>query len=206
VAAPRHALSSAPLSLRKEFLRKALHLAATAVPVAYHLGVERRALVLVLAGTCALAFLLERLRRGNGRIAAVFNGIFGSLIRPHERRSITGATWLALSCLVAVTVLSRNAAIAALWCATVGDPAATIAGRWTTRELTQPADRDGKTLAGSLACAVASFAGVWMLAGYPPLIAGVIAVAATVAESMPVRVDDNVRVAAAAGAIAQVLA
>ena len=45
-----------------------------------------------------------------------------------------------------------------------------------------------------------------MLAGYPPLIAVVIALAAAIAESWPVSIDDNIRVATAAGAIAQLFA
>ena len=67
-------------------------------------------------------------------------------------------------------------------------------------------ERDGKTFAGSLACWLASLAGIWLLAGYAPLVAVPIAVAAALAESMPVRIDDNIRVAVAAGAIAQILA
>jgi dolichol kinase len=206
VAPPHYPLSTSPLAPRREFVRKSLHLLATVVPVAYALGMPRAALETVLSISVAIALLIEGLRRASAPFGTAFERAFGALMRPHEQRAITGATWLALSCLVAVAALSRNAAIAALWCATVGDAAATIFGRWTTGISTHENERAGKTVTGSLACAVASFAGVWMLAGYPPPIAVVIALAAAIAESWPVSIDDNIRVATAAGAIAQLFA
>ena len=175
-------------------------------PVAYSLGASRGSLETVLAVTSATALLIEALRRSSAPVGAAFERTFGTLMREREKRGISGATWLALSCLVAVVVLSRSAAIAALWCATVGDPAATLFGRWSTSKAEEDPARGGKTLAGSLACLVASFAGVWMLAGYAPVIALPIAIAATLAESWPVNIDDNIRVVAASGVVAQLLA
>jgi dolichol kinase len=207
VASTRHALNPPPLSLRHEVVRKALHLATGSLPVAYTLGVRRELLLATLAGTTIAALLIEGARRTSNRIGARFNQAFGSIMRERERSSLTGATWLSLSCLVAVAVLSRNAAIAALWCAAVGDPVATIAGRTWALTVPEPtAGRAGKSIAGSLACALVSFAGVSTLAGYPPLTSAAVAVAAAFAESLPVGLDDNVRVAAAAGAVAQFLA
>ena len=169
-------------------------------------GLARRAASASSASAPAIAILTELLRRSSASFATAFDRIFGSLIRPHEKKRITGATWLALSCFVAVAVLSRSAAIAALWCATAGDPAATIIGKLVNHN-PQPGDRGGgKTIAGSLGCVLVSFAGVWMVAGYTPVLAIVIAATAAIAESMPVRIDDNIRVTAAVGAMAQLLA
>ncbi len=207
MAPPHLTLSSSPLSLQREFVRKSLHLAAAVFPVAYSFGVGRVVLVWVLAATSTIALLVEWLRRSNTTFAAAFARTAGSLTRPGERESLTGATWLALSCLFAVAVLSRQAAIAALWCATVGDPAATIAGRlWTMGRAAHDPQAGRKTVVGSLACVCISFGGAWLLAGYAPVLAVVIAAAATVAEAMPARIDDNIRVIVASGAIAQLLA
>jgi dolichol kinase len=211
VAPSRHALSAPPLApllaLRHEFVRKALHVSAALIPIAYSLGVPRGALEMLLVITSTLALLIEGLRHASATADATVNRAFGSLMREHEKRSITGATWLALSCLIVVVVLSRGAAVAALWCVTVGDPVATIAGRgWTASRWARPRARSGKTVAGTLACAAVSFAGVWMLAGYSPAAAAVIAAAGAAAEAIPWRLDDNVVVAGAAGATAQLLA
>jgi dolichol kinase len=205
--APSHLTLSPPaLPLQREFVRKSLHLAAAGFPIAYSAGVARGVLMWVLAGAGTIALLTEALRRTNTRFASAFAQTAGPLMRNGERQSITGATWLALSCLFAVAVLSRQAAIAALWCATAGDPAATITGRlWTIRRKTRDPQIGSKTVAGSLACGSVSFAGTWLLAGYAPALAIVIAAATTVAERIPSRIDDNIRVTVAAGAIAQLL-
>ncbi len=199
-------MSQPPLSLRQEFIRKALHLAAAVFPVAYALGAPRGVIVIALSVTSAIALLVEWQRRANEKVRTIFDRFFGEIVRPHERRSITGATWLSLACLVAVLVFARNAAIAALWCATVGDPAASLFGKWVAGRSATAAANVGKTTVGSLGCLIVSFGGVWILAGYPVLSATMIALAATIVEAWPVQLDDNVRVAAAAGAIAQLLA
>jgi dolichol kinase len=175
--------------------------------VAYGLGVPRRTLLQLLSALVVIAFATEMVRRSSLAGRATFDRLFGALTRGHERQSITGASWLALSCLVAVALLSREAAVAALWCATVGDPMAGIAGRlWAQTRTTRSSEPGRKTLVGSLACAAASFAGVWMLAGYAPVAAAAVAVTAAVAEAMPIRLDDNIRVAGAAGIVAQLFA
>jgi dolichol kinase len=207
VAPPHYAVNAPPLPLRHELARKALHVAAAVFPVAYGLGVSRGVIALALCVTSALALLIEGLRRTNTLAGAMFDRAFGSITRQHEEQSITGATWLALSCLVAVLVLSRNAAIGSMWCAAAGDPAATIAGRLLVIRNGTGATRERtKTIVGSLACALVSFVGTWMLAGYSPASAAAIALTATVAEAIPTRLDDNLRIVGAAGAIAQYLA
>jgi dolichol kinase len=208
MATPHRAVVTAhQLALARELMRKALHVGAVVFPVAYWLGVPRGTLVAILSALVVVALATEALRRMSPAGAAHFGRLFGSLTRGHEDQAITGATWLAVSCLAAVALLPRDAAIAALWCATVGDPAATIAGRmWTLATAPRSAEPGRKTFAGSLACAAVSFAGVWMLAGYRLVPALAIAVAAAAAEALPSSVDDNIRVAGAAGIVAQLLA
>lgn len=193
--------------LRRELARKALHLTAVSIPVAYDRGVSRETVEAVLAVTSGVALVIEGARRTSVPFGAMFDRGFGALLRQREKTAFTGATWLALSCFGVVLLFSRNAAIAALWCVTVGDPAAAIAGRaWKTAHPPPPGMDGRKSLIGSLACAAASFVGVWVLADYAVSAALIIAFVAATAEGLPVRLDDNIRVAGAAGAIAQLLA
>jgi dolichol kinase len=205
VAPPDNALSTPPLSLRHEFVRKALHLSTAAITILYALGASRALLAALLALAVAAALFVERARRVNREFGARFDHMVGSLTRDEEKHGLTGATWLALSCFVAVVVLSRGAAIAALWCATVGDPSATIVGRlWAE---SRPERAPGtKSLAGSFACFAVSFAGTCVLAGYAPPGAMMVGIAAAVAEALQSRIDDNIRVCAAAGIVAQIFA
>jgi phytol kinase len=184
---------------RTEVVRKALHLLTASVPVAWGLGWAEpdrvRSGLLVLA---AVAILAETAR---ALIPAVRRGIVvlaGALFRTHEHRAVLGATWLALAMALAAHLFPPAAAIAALWAVAVGDAAAALVGRATTAS-------GGKTLAGSSACALTTAIGAWWLAGAAPLAAALIGFAAALAERPRLAIDDNLRVAAAAGLAAWAL-
>jgi dolichol kinase len=193
--------------LRHELARKALHVTAVMIPVAYARGASRETVGTVLAVASGVALVIEAARRMSAPFGAMFDRRFGALLRQREKTAFTGATWLALSCFGAVLLFSRDAAIASLWCVTVGDPAAAIAGRaWKTAHPPAYGMDNRKSFIGSLACAAASFVGVWVLADYAVSAALIVAFVAAAAEVLPVRLDDNIRVAGAAGAMAQLLA
>lgn len=187
-------------SLQREVQRKLLHLATAAVPIAYHYGIARSWIVGAFAAGTVVAFTVEWLRRNNAAVGARFSAWFGALLRPAERDGLTGATWLCLSCLVAVAFFPAPAAIAAMWCATIGDPAAAIVGR----ALSGHGGR--KTWAGSAACLLFSALGVWWLTPVSPLVALAVGVGAAVAERPSGPLDDNVRVTALAGFITFLMA
>lgn len=196
--------TTAQLPLGRETARKALHLSLAALPVLYARGLSRDVLLLSLGGGAVLALATEMARRVSSRIRAGFERAFGMFLREHEHTAVTGATWLLLSCLIAVLALPRGAAVATLWCATAGDPAATLVGRvFGVRRGagTSPA----KTPAGSAACFLTALGGIWILAPFAPESALVIALLTTLAERLPLPLDDNLRVAATAGATAWLL-
>jgi dolichol kinase len=181
--------------LRAEVIRKALHGTVAIVPIAYaRVGVSRDSLGIVLASASGVALVIELTRRVVPRIQSRFESAFGNLLRPHEHRHITGATWLALSCLVAVALLPREAAIAALWCATAGDAVAALFGR-----VFGAGSRAGKTYAGSTAFLAVSVAGIMYLTAFRPIPGLIIALAGMVAERIASRIDDNVAIAAISG-------
>ena len=167
----------------------------------YSRGTPRRVIVAFFGAAAAIALVLEWARRALPAVRAAFNGLFGPLLKDQERSGITGATWLAVAGLAVVVVLRRDAAVAALWCATAGDPAASLAGRaWHSR---RPAKASaGKTHVGSAACFATSLAGVYAIAGVAIGPAVAVALAATIAERLPIAPDDNVRIALTAGVTA----
>lgn len=187
--------SAAPVraATRTEVVRKAIHLLTAGVPVAWGLGwvsadrVRTGLLILALVALAAESAraLIPAVRRGIAALA-------GTLFRAHEHRAVLGATWLALAMALAAHLFPPAAAIAAIWAVAVGDAAAALVGRATTAS-------GGKTIAGSLACACTTAMGAWWLAGATPLPAGLIGVAAALAERPRLAIDDNVRVVVAAG-------
>ena len=134
--------SRAP-SLRRELARKAIHLTSAIVPVALALGIRQRIALLVLGALLAIAIIVEIARATSPAAASRFDAIFVALLRAHEARRLTGATWLLASMFVAVLLLPRSAAIAATWAAAVGDAAAALVG---IRYGRHRSPRDGKSI------------------------------------------------------------
>ncbi len=190
-------------SIRRELTRKAIHLASAAVPIALAAGIGRRFTLLVLAALTLVAIGVESTRATSPIAALRFNVIFQPLLRPHETRAITGATWLIVSLFAAVLLLPVDIAIAATWAAAVGDAAAALIGMHYGRHRSA---RDGKSLEGSAACLVATLIGTVLLARLPFTLALAAALAATGAERLPWPRDDNVRIVALVGIVTMVVA
>jgi dolichol kinase len=203
-AGPRPSGADAPegssFSLSRELARKALHLATVSVPIAYHYGLPSPLIVAVLGAGSGIALAVEFARRSHPATRALFEKLVGQLLRPHERSAITGATWLCLSCFAAVVLLPAPAAIAAMWCATIGDPSAAIVGRMFATA------SGGKTWQGSFACILTSALGVWWLTPLSLLAALAVGVVAALAERPARPFDDNLRVVTVAGLAALALA
>jgi len=192
----------ASTALRHELARKAIHLSSAVLPLAYALGTPRGALLLALGALGAMAFVIEAARQRSTRVRALFVRVVGPLLREHEHARFAGATWLIAAYALAVLLFPRAIAVAAMCAAAFGDAAAAIVGRTASVAYAQRTGivRAGKTFAGSAACAtittIAAF-GVAHLALASAVVAGVLA---SVAERWAlVHVDDNVRVALAAG-------
>lgn len=166
------------------------------LPVGWALGVLSPELLrLLLTLALAVAAVVEGARHLSARFRRVFDQLFASLLRPHERSGLTGATWLAAAMLGAVIAFSPSAAVIALWAVAAGDGAASVVGRIASRRTMSP----GKTFAGSVTCALVTMLGaVWLASASWPA-AVTIGVVTALAERPRGPLDDNLRVAAAAG-------
>jgi dolichol kinase len=196
------------VTLRHEVARKAIHLSSAVVPAAYAAGLRRDLLAALLGGALAVALGIEAARRRHPGARARFEGALGGLLRPHERERWSGATWMAVAYLLAVALFPRPAAVAAMLAVALGDAAAAVVGRWAgaRRPPPPPGAAAGKTWAGTAACAVASALGALLVARLAPGAALACAAAAALAERPRGPLDDNVRVALAAGGAAQLAA
>lgn len=199
------------VTLRHEVARKAIHLASAVVPVAYAAGLRRDVLAALLGGALVVALAVEVTRRRVARVREPFERAVGDLLRPHERARVSGATWMALAYLLAVALFPRPVAVAAMLAVALGDAAAAVVGRWAgarraARMGAGAAAAPGKTWAGTVACAVATALGALLVARLAPGAALACAVAAALAERPRGPLDDNVRVALAAGGGAQLAA
>jgi len=190
-------VADAPLALRHELARKALHITSAAVPVAYATGVVARrwlaALVLLLLGV-ALAVELGRAR--SERLRAHFTRATGVLLRAHEHHRWAGATWLLVAFAAAILLFPPPVAVAALWAVSIGDAGAAVVGRSVGRHRILGL---AKTVEGSVACAALTFLGARVVARLDVGACVVAAICAAIAEAPRRPLDDNVRVALAVG-------
>lgn len=183
-----------PLSLGRELTRKGLHLLSTVIPVGYAAGVSQAVVAWVLVFSLAVALAVEIGRHQSARARTLFDTTVGGLLRAHERRGPSGATWLVLSLLVAAVVFPRDVAIAAMCAVALGDAAAAIIGRAVARGAGHR-----KSFAGSTACFMASAIAARAIAGFAWREALLVGVLATLAERPRRPLDDNLRIAIAVG-------
>ena len=189
--------AGAPLSLRQELGRKALHVTSGAAPLAYAAGLTRTVMLAGLGLLCALALGVELARARLPAAERIFERTTGPLLRAHERRHLVGATWLLLAFLASVLLFPPRVAIAAMLGVALGDASAAVVGRGIGRVRLRGSV---KSLEGSVACCLTTFLGAWLVAGLGPGESAVGALAATAAEWPARPFDDNMRIALATGA------
>ena len=183
-------------TFRLHWWRVALRPGALAFVLFYldHTRIE----TLKLIGSVALFFiLLDLVRFVHRRTEEIFTVRFKSFFKRAERRRFSSMTMFLIAAFVAVLVFSREIAIPALIFLIFGDIFSKIFGMAFGRHRVFEKTLEGSLayLGGALICAyiVHTALGLQM----PLLVVG--AVAAAVAEAMPLGVDDNFTVAVMGG-------
>ena len=122
------------------------------------------------------------------------------VLRGHERRTLSGATYMMVSSFVVLMLWGRIPATIATLYLIIGDSAAALIGkRWGVRTLFN------KTYVGSAACFVACLLLGIMLPQIHWSIALAGAALATFAEVIPLPLDDNISVPLFAGMVVWLL-
>jgi dolichol kinase len=185
--------------MKRELARKAIHVSSVAVPLLVWVA-PRAVAVAALVAIGALALAVEVARRRIRAVRYAFLRRTRTMLRPHERRGLAGATWMALAYLAAVLCFPRPVAVAAMLFNGLGDSAAALVGkRWGRHRTAWGKSWEG--FGAGLAANAMVAAAVWALAPEVPLAAALAgALAAAAAEMAPLPLDDNLRVTLAGGA------
>jgi dolichol kinase len=186
---------SATIDYRSELIRKAIHLCSLSIPIIYEFISRQRALELLVPLTIA-AFAVDLARYSQPSIAVRFYRWFGFLLRQREVREkrLNGATYVLLASTVCVFLFPKLLVINALAVLIISDSTSALVGRrFGKRRFLN------KTLEGSFAfflSAVLVLCVTPKVSGLPLEYAiGIIAAfVATVVESAPFTVDDNLTV------------
>lgn len=163
------------------------------IPLSYRyvIGFDNRRLafsLLLLAFTISL--IVEFYRFWQRDFRRTFHRVFGTILRRHEMKDFTGATYMLFSSLLCVAFFSPPIASGAIALLSVGDTFAALVGmNFGKRRF----GKLGKSLEGSLACFISCliFAILWL---QNPILALTGALAATIAELINIPVDDNLRI------------
>jgi dolichol kinase len=186
--------------MRRELARKAIHVSSTALPLLVWL-VPRPLAIAVLVPVAVLAVAVDVARHRIRPVRYHFLRHTRTMLRPHERRGLAGATWMALAYAAALLVFPKPVAVAAMLFNGLGDATAALVGKRWGRHRT----RWGKSWEGFAAGLVVDLAvglGMWMIAPAAVPLAGAMlgALVAASVEFAPLPLDDNVRVTLAGGA------
>jgi dolichol kinase len=145
----------------------------------------------VLVAAVTLVFLsIEAVRLHSAQARSYMSPIFAPFLRESETRTISGASYLLVGCLITSLIFSKYVALSAMLYLSFGDPiaaaACTLKGKvriW------------GKYLEGNLACLATCCAlgvGLFRVGGFPPL--GVLlpgALVASILQAVPSWINDN---------------
>ncbi len=186
-------------SAKRELQRKSIHLAMIVIPVWVYIMPGSWALLGLIIATFLTA-VLDLFRLSDHRLRQFFLRLFRSLIRSHEEGHLLGSTYFMIAAVLSVLAFEKSVAIAALTFLVLGDTAAAVVGKCygTPRYW-------GKSIEGSAACLVVCLAiGAILLPNPWVILAG--AVSATVAEALPIPMDDNMRVPIISGVVMQLVA
>jgi dolichol kinase len=153
---------------------------------------------LIIATSATVA--LDLLRLSDHRLRGFFLRLFRSLIRSHEQEHLLGSTYFMIAALLSVLAFDDTIAIAALTFLIIGDTVAAVVGKKYGKPMYW-----GKSPQGSLACfASCLIIGAALLDNQWVVVAG--ALAAALAEALPVPMDDNMRVPIVSGLVMQLVA
>jgi dolichol kinase len=185
-------------SFKHEFQRKSVHLSMIIIPLWVYLVPPHWALLgLIIATSATVA--TDLLRLSDNRLKRFFLQLFRSVIRRHEEEHLLGSTYFMIAALLSVVAFDHMIAISALSFLVLGDSAAAFVGK----KYGKPSYW-GKSVQGSVAClAVCLGLGALLLPSPWLVVCG--AIVATVAEALPVPMDDNMRVPIISGVAMQVM-
>lgn len=193
---------TADSSFRMEIFRKLIHLSSISIPVFYFFTPRVTALIVAASLTVA-AVLIDIGRHRSGPVKSVFDALFGSVLRHHETRSDTrrlnGGTYVLIAATLSILIFPKLIAITGFLILILSDLAAALIGKkFGSRRFL------GKTLEGSTAFFIVALV---VIAATPKveyaageyLVGCVAALAGTIVEALPTRVDDNLSIPLSVG-------
>jgi glycerol-3-phosphate acyltransferase PlsY len=179
--------------VQHSLIRGVFH-AAIGLVAATLLSLYPRLIFISALAAATVAFLcLEAARLRIPRFKQYFANWFTPLLRKEEENKLTGSSYFLIGSMITAILFPRDIALLAILFLSFGDPAASVAGAWKGH--TRLWD---KTLEGDIACFAACLllgTLATMILKNPPLVVAMVgAVFATIFQSLPLRINDNITI------------
>jgi len=188
------------LSVSGTLKRGLFHLFGVLAIAVTGLFLSRTTLLISLGVATFIVVAFELVRLKAPGVNRWFLSVFKPLLREEEASRFTGTSYSLIASLIAFLVFPRDIAVLALIFLAVGDAMATIVGKriGKTRFL-------GKTLEGSLVCLISCII-VGLIGYYAGLDIALLTIlagslGATIAEAMPLPINDNLTLPLFAGLV-----
>lgn len=170
-----------------ELRRKVIHFAGLVIPFFYYFFPDdKKSLAVVILSAVALVyFTSELLRFVYPPINRLLIMRFSALLRKDEHQKVTGSGYYLIGALLSIILFSKMIAIVSMMFLIFGDFFAAVVGiKWGRTKLIR-----SKSLEGSAACFLSCLA--ISLPLLPPHVALTGAFIATLAELLPLKINDN---------------
>lgn len=192
-------------SLLTELRRKAVHFFALSIPIG--LVIVPRGIALLILAICAfISVLLDLLKYYDKKFRRLFYKFFGNMLRTKEIKRFTGSSYILFAAIICSFAFDRWVSATVITFIILGDIAAAIFGKRFGNHKTI----GNKTLEGSLAFFLSAYFGGILLkliaclpTPWTALFMG--ALTATVIESLPLGIDDNLSVPVLTGVLIQLM-
>jgi phytol kinase len=186
-----------------EAIRKSIHFSSLVIPFTYRLLDNRWLMFGLLFVSLIIIMGIELYRLHIASFRKFFHRWFGLILRKHERRDFTGATFLILSSLLSVAFFKPEIAFLAISYLSIGDTFAAIVGMTFGK---RKFANQNKSVEGSLAC----FASILVFSfifngGLNPWVFVIGSLAATWAELWIVPLDDNIKIPLLSGLVMSII-
>jgi dolichol kinase len=185
------------IAMLGEIFRKLTHLGAISIPVVYFFFGDIVLYYLAVGLLATITIDMIRFYGGEGSRKFITRYL-GIMIRAHEKKDFTGATYILASSIITILLFDKPVAVASIAFIVVGDTAGAIIGRiWGKVKFRT------KSLEGSISFFFACTVVALMVPGIPFWVKILGAAVATVTEAFSSKIDDNLIVPLASGAAMQ---
>ena len=184
----------------QELKRKSVHLSSISIPVLYNWIPSETFSKWLVLGATSIFLGTDLLKLRNRRFYRLFMSVLGRLLRVHETRELVGSTYVMLAATATIFCFSKPVAMAAMGFLVLGDTAAALFGKTYGRLRYL-----GKSVEGSLACFLACMVVAALVPGLSLEVGLAGAAVATIAELVPVPVDDNFRIPFASATVMELM-